>query len=314
MQKITQEEIVEKINDTFDLLNQQRKDGLEKTREIQSIKNRQLKLEKERLIKKYGEDHPRVKKISSRLEYNKEMFKALDAEIENTKIETPDFTPNSWMVHGKVIYENGNGIQNLTVSLFDGNDNWIRELGYSCTDDRGYFSIIYSPEESKNRLSDDKELFLVVKDKENKVLHKEEEPLSVMIGQVDYREIIISEKKDTCNPPNIINEASSLTPDAWIVRGKVTDEKNDGIQGVTISLYDKDLFFDDVLGTTQTDKDGNYKLIYRTDAFRGLFEKKPDVYVKALDADGRKLFSSRKSIRFNAGKEEIINIKLTKRK
>ena len=98
------------------------------------------------------------------------------------------------------------------------------------------------------------------------------------------------------------------------MRGKVVDVKGQGMSGLTVSLYDKDLLFDDVLGTTITGKNGDFEIIYRIDAFQGLFEKKPDIYLKVLDAKGKTLYTSRKAVRCEAGREEFFNIKIKQKK
>ena len=101
-----------------------------------------------------------------------------------------------------------------------------------------------------------------------------------------------------------------------MVKGIVTDENDKGLKGLTISLYDEDLIFDDILGTTITNENGNFEIIYRTEAFEFLFEKRPDLYIKVLDSNGKKLYSSEKAVRPNVGNVEefVIKIELSKTK
>ena len=47
--------------------------------------------------------------------------------------------------------------------------------------------------------------------------------------------------------------------------------------------------------------------------FHDLIESNPDLYVEVRDNEGRKLYSSRKSIRFEAGRREVFNIKIRKK-
>ena len=94
------------------------------------------------------------------------------------------------------------------------------------------------------------------------------------------------------------------------MRGRVTDESGKGIGGLIVSLYDKDLFFDDRLGQAETDNQGNYNLTYQAEDFRDLIERKPDIYLKVLDQDDETLHTSKRKLRCEAGRVEIINIKL----
>ena len=77
-----------------------------------------------------------------------------------------------------------------------------------------------------------------------------------------------------------------------------------------VSVYDKDLFFDDRLGQAKTDENGNYQLVYRTEDFRDLIERKPDIYVKVMDQNKTTLYSSKGAIRYEAGRVEIINVEI----
>jgi len=309
--KLSQEEIFEKIDSTFNFFNEQRVKGLEEAYSQQAIKNLLLKEERERLRKKYGDDHPRIKKISNQLTFNSGFLKEIDSEIERAKIEVPDVDPDSWMVHGRIIDEDSKGISDITVSIYNDEGKWVRKMGSSCTNLLGYFSIIYKPKDGEQDHLEKQKLFLTII-KENKIIHKEEDPLFIIAGQIDYREIIFSEIKNENCPTE--EKPSDIPSDMWIVRGIVTDEENNGIKGLIVSVYDKDMIFDDVLGTTLTDEDGKFEILYRTDAFKGIFEKKPDLFLKVLDEEGRKIYSTRNAIHYQAGHEEYFKIKIRNKK
>jgi hypothetical protein len=317
---INQEDIARKIKEALSVVVQKRTEGLENLRATQDVKDNILIREQERLTQKYGSDHLRVQKITKRIAYNQEFVKALDIEIEKAKIEVPEVDPASWMVHGRVLNDQSLGIQNLTVALYDENGKWIRKMSFACTTEQGYFSLIYPPKGTASEISAEQKLFLTVMDKDRKIIHRETEPLYVKSGTVDTLTIFISAKDGTCNPPEPgqepgsqpgpIIEKTQLTPDAWVVRGKVTDEEKKGIKNLTISLYDKDLIFDDKLGTTLTDESGNFEIIYRTEAFKGLFESNPDIFLKVLDSRGKVLYTSRKEVRPEAGRDEYFIIRI----
>ncbi|MEI7898004.1 MAG: hypothetical protein WCJ26_13280 [bacterium] len=320
LMKINQDDANEEIAGAFSKVIQQRAEGLEQLRSLQDVKDKLLIREQERLTQKYGSAHPRVQKISNRISHNKEFVKALDIELDRTKIKVAEVDSTSWMVHGRVLNEQYRGIPNLTIALYDEKGKWMRALNFSCTSLQGYFSIIYPAVGKESEIPADQKLFIVVSDKEKKIIHRATEPLYIKTGTVDYREIIISAKNGTCEPPESepqpehetgpgpAPEEPKLPPDAWVARGKVTDEQNNGLKGLTISLYDKDLLFDDVLGTTTTNENGNFEIIYRTEAFKGLFDKKPDIYLKVLDNRGTVLYTSKKKVRPEAGRDEFFSV------
>lgn len=309
-QRFTKKEIIEKINDSFDSVENLRSEGLERVKSFHAVKNKALEKEKKRLSAKLGADHPRVKRVAARLQYNQGLFKDLDVEIEMAKITVPSVDKDSWMVHGRVLEKDKKGVPALTVGLYDENGNWIRELGYGCTDKRGYFSIIYPRKGKEPRdISDSLKLFIYVSDKNQKILHKDSEPLYLRIGRIDYREIYLTDE-EICPPPEPGQDITPVAPDAWIVKGRVTDKDGRGVAGLTVSLYDKDHIFEDRLGTTLTDEAGNFMASYKNEEFPELFEESPGIFLKLLDQEGKELYSSKKKVKCKAGRIESFNIKI----
>jgi hypothetical protein len=302
------EEVIGKIDETFDTLDTERSEGLKRIKLIQNIQSSTLVKEKARLEQKYGADHPRVKKIVNRLAYNKGAVQELNVEIERSKISVPEFDLNTWLVHGRVIDSDGNAQEGLTVSFCDEGNSWVRQLGHVCTDQRGYYVLRYSVEKDETpELGEKDNFYLTVTDSTHKLLHRETEPLQVSIGHLDYRLIIISGTPCIFPEPDGV-DGYVVPPDGWVVRGVVLYEDKTPAAGLTVSLYDSDLIFDDVLGSVLTDNAGRFHMIYRTDAFRDFFEKKPDLYLKVIDAQGKQLYCSKKEIRINVGKVEEFNI------
>jgi len=77
-----------------------------------------------------------------------------------------------------------------------------------------------------------------------------------------------------------------------------------------VRAYDKDLLFDDLLGTAVTGKEGTFELIYGEKDFRELFERKPDIYLTLYAAPCRLLLDTKKQVRWNAGKAEHFEIEI----
>jgi hypothetical protein len=196
------ERVIDRIEDAISSMDERRARGLERLKSLQDIKSRALEKEQLRLSKKEGAGHPRVRKVASRLAYNQDMLRELDVEIESAGIKTPTFDGRTWMVHGRVLDENGVAVQGLTVSLFDEDGNWIRQMGHACTDERGHFAIV-CPAKKRERAEvlESERLLLTVTDKESRILHQDSEPLYLRIGRIDYREILLAEKADVCASP-----------------------------------------------------------------------------------------------------------------
>ncbi|MGE5805657.1 MAG: carboxypeptidase-like regulatory domain-containing protein, partial [Ignavibacteria bacterium] len=263
-QKISDEDILKKITDAFDSLDEERIVGLKMAKKMNQIKNSTLEKERDRLTKKYGADHPRVKKANEHLVYNQGFLRELDVEIERSDIKVQSFSPDSWHVHGRVLDIDRKGIENLTVSLTDEKKRWVEEIGYSGTDSKGYFSITYTIKtQETTKISETQKLFLAVL-KKGRQIYISSEPLFISIGHIDYREITITENEHEVTPPPkpAYDETPNVPKDLWIVKGQIVDENGKGIPALVISLYDKDLIFDDVLGTSVTDSEGFFRFHY----------------------------------------------------
>jgi hypothetical protein len=307
-----EKETLDYVDNSADQLDEQRLSGLQEAQNTQLIKDEILQREKKRMADKYGDTHPEVQEAESRIAYNKEMFTGLNKEIEKASIKTEPFSRTSWRVNGRVFDQNNKPVKGVTVFLADQNKRWIEILGNYCTTELGYYSLT-ADEKVLDKVEKGKPLYLAVSDKNKKILYFATAPIFAAKASIDHQDIYL--KDEDCTLPPIPDGGETHIPaDTWVVKGKVTDENNKGLKGLTISLYDQDLFFDDVLGTTLTNENGNFEIIYRVDAFKFLFEKKPDLYLKVLDNKGKKLYTSEKKIRPDAGRVEEFIIKIESKK
>jgi hypothetical protein len=201
---IPSQDVVGRVDTTFTDLDQQRTQGLEQLQQIQTVQNAALVREQQRLIAKYGEDHPRVQNATTRLTYNQGLQRDLSQEVERSKIDVPQLDRSTWKGHGFVLNKDLVGIQGLTISFVDAQGNWIRELGYACTDERGYFSILYPKQPTQPPAkSDFPPIFLTVTDTNQRVLHRESTSRTVNLGLVDFWRIVLgADNGGTCEPPN----------------------------------------------------------------------------------------------------------------
>lgn len=85
----------------------------------------------------------------------------------------------------------------------------------------------------------------------------------------------------------------------------VVKEKETGfpLPGLFVKSYDKDLLFDDLLGSAITDTQGKFDIICELSDFRDFFEKRPDIYFKVFNSDRTTLIHNTKNaVRWNQGR------------
>lgn len=304
--KIKLDDIARGIGSGLDRADEIRAAKYEHLQFVRNAKATSLQREYARLSAKYGPDHPRVKATGQKAVHNLGLLGNIVAETIRARTEIPVADEETWILHGYVRDKNGGGLAHLTVALYDRGGEWIDELGHACTAANGYFKI----ESTGDALGRKRQAYIRVLNNQAQHLYAAEKPLVPAPGEVDYREIVLTGEGQVCAPPGVSRDEPTTDPDAWIVRGRVTDASGRGLSGLIVSLFDKDLFFDDRLGQAETDAQGNYSLIYQAEDFRDLIEKKPDIYLKVLDQTDETLHTSKRKLRCQAGRVEIINIEL----
>lgn len=87
------------------------------------------------------------------------------------------------------------------------------------------------------------------------------------------------------------------------IKGVVKEEETGfPLPGLFVKSYDKDLFFDDLLGSAVTDAQGRFDIVSEITDFKDFFDSKPDIYFKVFDRDRATLLHSTKSgVRWNEG-------------
>ena len=307
----TNEKIPGKLNFALDQIDILRREGLEDLKTFHLVKRKALEKERTRLAEKFGPDHQRVKDIETKIQYNRDMMKDLDVMITEANIEVGTVDADTWKIHGKVFDADRKGISGLTVGLYNENGKWMEQMGYGCTDSRGYFFIDYSPKAKQMKPVDSTEkLFLYVLDQNRQVLYKDSNPLYVTPGKIDYRAICLDDESKVCTPPEPGEQEPGPPPATWEVKGKITDENDNSIKDLTVSLYDKENRFDNILGTTVTGEDGTFIFTYPTGKLQDLIKANPDIYLKVLVKKGKPIYSSEKAVKCEPGRIEVFNIKI----
>lgn len=261
-----------------------------------------LRSEHKRLRAELGDDHPRLVRLREKLAANHELIKDLTIEKERARVVMPEPKKNSWTLHGFARDRDLRGIAGVTVALYDADGHWIRQLGYASTSPDGNFQL-----QARTIPKLDSPVFAHVLTSQGTHLHTDNVELTPEAGVVLYHEIIVSGMQ-AGTPPGESPDDPVADPNVWTVRGRVADKSGNGLNNLVVSLYDKDLLFDDLLGETKTDENGEFSFAYYTDDFRDLIEKRPDIYVKVLDEKGKTIYTSKKKLRYEAGRIEIVDI------
>jgi hypothetical protein len=87
----------------------------------------------------------------------------------------------------------------------------------------------------------------------------------------------------------------------------VVREENSGrpLVALLVQAYDKDVVFDDFLGSDHTGPDGRFEIQFTSLDFQDVVEQRPDVYLRIFDPTGkRELLSTIRDVRRNARSEE----------
>ncbi|HEU4560289.1 MAG TPA: hypothetical protein VFS20_20740, partial [Longimicrobium sp.] len=96
------------------------------------------------------------------------------------------------------------------------------------------------------------------------------------------------------------------------IRGVVREEATGvPLPGLFVKAYDRDLLFDDLLGSATTNDRGAFEIVTELRDFRDFFETRPDLYFRLARAPGEKPFhSTRDAVRWNATSPAEVEIRV----
>ena len=303
--QLTLEDVQREVDKNVGHADVQRGDKLERLQTVRNAKATGLRREHERLARKLGANHPRVLGLAVKMETNRLLLRDLTVETARARTETPVADEGTWVLHGYVRDQELKPVAHLTVALYDQRSRWVERLGFACTREDGYFRLDACDLDDTSA-----PVFIHVLNSQASHLYADTAPFTPTGGRVDSREIVLPENAQACTPPVLSRNDPIPEAGAWVIKGRVTDEQGRGMGGLVVRLYDKDLFFDDRLGEAETDANGYYSLTYHTEDFRDFIERKPDLYLTVLDQEGETLYTSKRRVRYESGRVEVIDVKL----
>ncbi len=208
---ISTESVSTTVENQITSLDPQRAEALTRLQTVRQARAAGYAREQKRLALKYGKDSPRVVALAEKVRFNNGLRRDVDFEVARAKTETPVVDNASYVFHGFVRDRKGDAVPRLTIALYDENGNWIRELGYGCTDERGYFLMRYQrartdPVEAAvfimRAASEAKPVVRIyVLDSKKATLQIERQPLCPQLGELDFRIIILGADTAPCTPP-----------------------------------------------------------------------------------------------------------------
>lgn len=148
-----------------------------------------LAREQQRLKKKHGDDHERVKDITAAVEASTAARASLFARYKDAVTPQPE-TATGWSVDGFVRLRDGSPLPKLSVGAWDRSGKRISEFGAATTDERGYFVL----EVKKLTEKTPKPVFLRVS-RGQKVLTSNVPELDPVEGRTDRVEIIVEKEQ-----------------------------------------------------------------------------------------------------------------------
>ena len=288
-------------------------DGL---RNMQVAGQTLLQREEIRLAQKLGADHPRLQRLRARRLELVESTHRLATEVETARIRVPDVSETEVLVHGRILDEHQRGLSGLTVYAVDAAGQPVTQVEQVTTDAKGYYALKVDPAKVPAKVRE--QLVLAVRTPTERVVHQTKTPLKLAPGSRQLTEVQLERgRPGVIRPKPGRDDTDDDRPspgEAWIVSGAITDEAGQPLPGLMVSLFDKDRRYDDKLGAALTNDKGRFKITYLKQDFKEGPEPGADLYLTVIDKAGKQLYSSKKSIRYNAGREEVFDIRIASSK
>ena len=137
------ETVAKTVAAQVDSLDPQRAAAFDHLQALRVVREQGYAREQKRLARKFGDDHARVTAVVERAQMNAGLRRDIGLEQARAAVEAPAVDKDGYVFHGFVRNTAGQGVPELTVALYDEKGEWVREMGFGCTDARGYFILRY---------------------------------------------------------------------------------------------------------------------------------------------------------------------------
>ena len=98
------------------------------------------------------------------------------------------------------------------------------------------------------------------------------------------------------------------------IYGRITsDDDGRPLEGLLVRAFDRDVAFDDDLGSARSDANGEFAIQFTELDFRDVVETRPDIYLRVFDGQAE-LISTRGKTRWNAHADERFEIRIPRAK
>ena len=159
-------------------------------------------MEASRLKKKLGSQHPRTRKAQEKLRSQLGLVKALTREWEASTIRAPSIAKDEALIHGRVMDEEGRGIEGALVSLRDAEGNPLPGLDRSLTDKAGYYAFKFTRDAVDKAIeTTDGNVKLAIESPSGRPLDAPPKPVKIRPGTRFVRSKIVARRDITAEAP-----------------------------------------------------------------------------------------------------------------
>jgi|ERR1700688_554727 len=177
--------------------------------QIRQARVNQLQREATSLTKAYGANDPGVQAVQASLK-NEQTFASRLGVVSTTTSLTPPVAPaNGWVIYGQVRNADLTPAPQLTVFLADEARAWLRKYAYAFTDETGYFTLNYAPPATARTARQtvagepgSLSAYLEVSNPTCKLMYLDASTMSIAVGAVVYRDIVLSADVPLGTPPS----------------------------------------------------------------------------------------------------------------